>query len=191
MTSPGWIVLKFGGTSVSTAPNWAFIADTAEAASREADRVLVVHSALSGISNRLEAIAARVESVDLPATLDAIESAHRSLARELELDADALLSADFAELRQIATGIQLLGEASPRIHARLMALGELMSTRLGAAYLQRRGLPAVWIDAREHLVSVPPRNASDASLFLSAQCAFDAEPGLAATIASRCPVLLT
>ncbi|MFA6957618.1 MAG: bifunctional aspartate kinase/diaminopimelate decarboxylase [Thermoanaerobaculia bacterium] len=191
MTEPGWIVLKFGGTSVSTAPNWAFIADTAEAALRETEHVLVVHSALSGISNRLEAIASRITAVDLPETLDAIESAHRGLARELAVDADAILSADFAELRQIATGIQLLGEASPRIHARLMALGELMATRMGVAYLQRRGLPAVWIDAREHLVSAPPRNASDASLFLSAQCAFDAEPELSASMASHGTLLLT
>ncbi|MBI2213910.1 MAG: bifunctional aspartate kinase/diaminopimelate decarboxylase [Acidobacteria bacterium] len=191
MSSPGWIVLKFGGTSVSTAPNWAFIAETATNAIREGERVLVVHSALAGISNRLESIATRAASEDLSESLDAIESAHRTLAAGLGVDADALLGHEFAELRQIATGIQLLGEASPRIHARLMALGEIMATRLGAAYLESRGLPAVWVDARELLVSTPARNASDASLFLSAQCAFDADPALDERMALRGSLLVT
>lgn len=191
MEGRGWIVLKFGGTSVSTARNWEFIASTAAAAMDGAEHVLVVHSALSGISNRLEAIATRVAAVELEESLEAIESAHRALARDLGIDADSLLGGDLAELRQLATGIGLLGEASPRVHARLMALGELMATRLGAAYLAARGLPASWVDAREQLVATPARNASDASLFLSAQCAFDPDPALAARMARLGPLLLT
>ena len=191
MSDRRWIVLKFGGTSVSTAPNWKFIAATVASAMNDGHRLLVVHSALAGISNRLEAIASSVAGAGLAESLDAIESAHRTLGRDLGIDAEALLARDFAELRQVATGIQLLGEASPRIHARLMALGELMSTRLGAAYLATTGLPAVWLDAREHLRTTPVRNASEASLFLSAQCAFDPEPALGNALAAIGPLLLT
>ena len=158
MSEARWVVMKFGGTSVSTASNWKFIADSVATALGDDVRLVVVHSALSGISNRLEAIASRVADVDLSESLHAIESTHLSLGNDLGVDAEALLARDLAELRQIATGVQLLGEASPRIHARLMALGELMSTRLGAAYLSKTGLPAVWIDAREYLVSTPARN---------------------------------
>ncbi|MCM2314486.1 MAG: bifunctional aspartate kinase/diaminopimelate decarboxylase [Thermoanaerobaculia bacterium] len=191
MSEIRWIVMKFGGTSVSTAPNWKFIADTVAAAMRGGQRVLVVHSALAGISNRLEAIASRVADVDIPASLEAIESVHHSLARELGVNAESLLGRDFAELRQVATGVQLLGEASPRVHARLMALGELMATRLGAAYLAKAGLPAVWVDARDHLRTTPVRNVSEASLFLSAQCAFDPEPALAGALEACGALLIT
>lgn len=183
--------MKFGGTSVSTAPNWKFIADTAAGATRAGQRVLVVHSALWGISNRLEAIATRAAGAKIAESLEAIESAHLTLGRELGVDGETLLARDFAELRQVATGIELLGEASPRVHARLMALGELMATRLGSAYLAKEGLPAVWIDAREHLRAVPVRNASEASLFLSAQCAFDPEPALAGALEERGSLLIT
>jgi diaminopimelate decarboxylase/aspartate kinase len=45
----------------------------------------------------------------------------------------------FRELEQLLAGIHLIREVSPRIQARVMGLGELMATRLGAAYLARVG----------------------------------------------------
>jgi diaminopimelate decarboxylase/aspartate kinase len=49
-----WVVLKFGGTSVATAERWGTIAALAEARLAEGVRPLIVCSALSGVSNRLE-----------------------------------------------------------------------------------------------------------------------------------------
>ena len=43
------------------------------------------------------------------------------------------LERHFSELRRTAAGIQLIGEVSDRLRARVMATGELMATRLGAA----------------------------------------------------------
>ena len=58
--SDRWIVLKFGGTSVSHRHRWNTIGNLAK---RRADepgvRVLVVVSALSGVTNELTAIAER------------------------------------------------------------------------------------------------------------------------------------
>ena len=48
-----WVVLKFGGTSVSSAPNWHIIVDILKAHSDEGMRPVVVHSALSGVSDQL------------------------------------------------------------------------------------------------------------------------------------------
>ena len=61
--SQTWVVLKFGGTSVSTAANWHNIAQVLKARLRRACGPLVVHSALSGITDRLESLltAARPE----------------------------------------------------------------------------------------------------------------------------------
>ena len=53
-----WLVLKFGGTSVSKRTRWDNIGKLAAARARDFDaRVLVVVSALSGVTNELTAIA--------------------------------------------------------------------------------------------------------------------------------------
>ncbi len=49
-----WIVLKFGGTSVSSRANWLNIAEVVRARRASGARVLIVHSALSGVTDRLE-----------------------------------------------------------------------------------------------------------------------------------------
>ena len=48
-----WVVLKFGGTSVATAENWAIIRDLVRERQAEGLRPVVVHSAIGGVSNQL------------------------------------------------------------------------------------------------------------------------------------------
>lgn len=186
-----FVVLKFGGTSVSTGSNWAFIAKVVKERLKQGKKPIVVHSAVTGISNQLEAIATASAPTDFSATVAAIETRHRQLAAELGVDADVLLKDYFAELNQLATGIALLGEASPKAHARIMALGELMSTTLGAAFLNQQGIATTWLDARQHLVSERIAHASDASHYISAQCAFDHDQVLRERLATTPGVLLT
>ena len=85
----GWVVLKFGGTSVSTAERWVTIAAQVARQIATGRRPLVVCSALAGVSNQLEemlglAVAGRHE----PALL-AIQERHLALATALGLDAAA------------------------------------------------------------------------------------------------------
>ena len=55
--APDWIVLKFGGTSVSRRHRWDTIGRLMKRrAEEEGARVLVVVSALSGVTNELQAI---------------------------------------------------------------------------------------------------------------------------------------
>ncbi len=49
-----WVVAKFGGTSVSSVANWQNIASVVRARLAEGVRPVVVHSALSGVTDRLE-----------------------------------------------------------------------------------------------------------------------------------------
>ena len=51
-----WLVLKFGGTSVSSAANWHNIVQVLTKRMAEGFRPVVVHSALSGITDRLESL---------------------------------------------------------------------------------------------------------------------------------------
>jgi len=66
------------------------------------------------------------------------------------------LSKQFVRLRNITSGIALVGEVSERVRARVMAQGELMATRLGADFLAAQGLDVKWI---EHAPFSKPRSA--------------------------------
>ena len=51
-----WVVMKFGGRSVSTAENWAIVAKLIRERLAEGVRPVIVHSALVGVSNALIAL---------------------------------------------------------------------------------------------------------------------------------------
>ena len=51
-----WVVMKFGGTSVSTRENWETIAALTRARLDAGLKPVIVHSALGGVSNTLENI---------------------------------------------------------------------------------------------------------------------------------------
>jgi len=185
-----WVVMKFGGTSVSSADRWQTIRELIGARLASGLRPLVVHSAIAGMSNKLEAALGAATRGDPAALREEIADDHRRLASELGLDADALLAVDLAELDQLLAGIRLVREASPRVQARVMALGELMSTRLGAAFLQGSGLTVDWVDARELLMS-EDLDENEVSRYLSASCDFSPDPVLQASLAGRPGILVT
>lgn len=186
-----WIILKFGGTSVSSLNNWKHIADVISERMEEGFRICVVHSALSGISNKLQEVIQRAPADRHKALVEEIKQNHYLLAGELELDADALLGEYFTEMDQLVKGIALVEEASYRVQAKLMALGELMATTLGAAYLSANGLASSWLDARRLLKSVPQQNASEKSLVLSAVCDYSVDDNLEDELSGRRDLVIT
>ncbi|HKK44066.1 MAG TPA: bifunctional aspartate kinase/diaminopimelate decarboxylase [Balneolaceae bacterium] len=163
-----WIVVKFGGTSVSTLQNWQNILSVVKQHRAEGFSVCLVHSALSGISDKLEAIIEYAPNGNATELVDEVKDRHYKLGKSLGVSVDDLLEEDFNELEHIVKGIQLIGEASYRVQARLMAMGELMATKLGAAYLNRELDKANWLDARQYIKTNPLKNTSDRSNILSA-----------------------
>lgn len=173
-----WVVLKFGGTSVSSQKNWNHIADVISERKEQGYRICLVHSALSGISNKLQEVINLAPAGRHEELVSNIKQIHQLLADDLALDADNLLGEYFNELDQLVRGIALVEEASFRVQAKLMALGELMATTLGAAFLNRKGLKTTWMDARNLLKSVPQKNASEKALVLSAVCNYGVDEAL-------------
>jgi diaminopimelate decarboxylase/aspartate kinase len=190
-TDSSWIVLKFGGTSVSSAANWRNIAEVVAARSAAQNRVLIVHSAITGITDRLEKLLDAALRGAHAEALAAIEARHRALAAELGIDVGPELERHFAELGQIAAGVALVGEVSDRIRARVMAAGELMATDLGARFLRARELPVEWVDARTLLQAETRRGASARASVLSATCRFAPDPSLETRLAGLAPILVT
>ncbi|HVT17139.1 MAG TPA: bifunctional aspartate kinase/diaminopimelate decarboxylase [Thermoanaerobaculia bacterium] len=183
-----WAVLKFGGTSVSTAERWRTIAALAERRRAEGLRPLLVCSALAGMSDRLEAMLALAVEDRHEAALAEIVQRHLELGSALGLaDPEATLRPDLAELSRLALGASLLREAGPRLKARVMAFGELLSTRLGVAYLDGCGIPTAWLDARTALVArdEQPARARTPRSYLAASCDHDRDEELRARLAEE------
>lgn len=182
--------MKFGGSSVATREAWGTIAEAVRLRRSEGLRPVVVCSAVASVSNRLEALVRRARQGEHEAEIAGILEVHRELGRALGLDADALLHEEFETLRRIALGISLVRDASPKVRAKTLALGEMMSTRLGAAWLARQGIEVHWADARELLRSDGRHQDHEARHFLQSSCRFDPDPELQRTLAPH-PVILT
>ncbi|HSX65000.1 MAG TPA: aspartate kinase, partial [Pseudoxanthomonas sp.] len=166
--SDRWIVLKFGGTSVSRRHRWDTIGRLAKKRADEHDaRVLVVVSALSGVTNELTAIAdGATDSAQRVANL---ERRHREFVAELELDADAVLGERLAALRGLLDDPRAAGRTLDW-QAEVLAQGELLSSTLGTAYLCAQGLDFGWMDARQWLQATLLPNQTAWAQRLSVSC---------------------
>lgn len=189
-----WVVLKFGGTSVSRRNRWDTIGRLAgKRMAEDGVRVLVVVSALSGVTNELQAIA-NGDGID--ARIAALVERHRAFCAELDLDPDTVLGERLALLQALATDARA-GERTLDWQAEVLAQGELLSSTLGAAYLRTQGHDFGWCDARNWLDAVSLPNANAWSQRLSVNCSLDGDgaPGegtfRARFSAQAAPMLIT
>jgi bifunctional diaminopimelate decarboxylase / aspartate kinase len=179
-TTP-FVVLKFGGTSVATAARWRTILGVARARVDEGLQPVVVCSAITKMTDALEKLLQLAVAGDdgWRRQLQLIRDRHHQLATELELSVD-VVAADLDEVERLAMGASLLKEASPRLLARMMAMGEIMSTRLGAAFFVSQGVVTTWVDARTCLTSITDERRSEAGRVLNAEVSDDERPELQA-----------
>jgi diaminopimelate decarboxylase/aspartate kinase len=179
MSAPApWVVLKFGGTSVSSVSNWRNIAGVVAARRGAGFRPVVVHSALSGITDRLESLLSAALAGNQAAAMQGIETAHRGLAEQLSITPGAPFEAFLAELKRIADALAENREISDRVRARVMAMGELLATTLGVAFLNAQGVETAWVDAR-HVLRAERRDSATAKAgFLSATCDYAPDAAL-------------
>src|SRR5688500_9714009 len=138
------IVLKFGGTSVGSAPAIRQVYEIVRA--RLDQRPLVVVSAHAGVTDLLLELGRTAPRGDTDTT--AVVQRHRTILRELELPAD-LLDPLLANLDDLVRGMKLVGEASPRALDHLASFGERCAARTIAAFFTRLGMPARAVDAHE------------------------------------------
>jgi bifunctional diaminopimelate decarboxylase / aspartate kinase len=192
-TAP-WVVIKFGGTSVSTRPRWENIRRIAAAHHARGRRVLIVVSALSGITDQLKAIAeARADDARRAEACANILARHEAMLLELEGTSRDALESWLAQLGRLIADPRRT-QAAVAWQADVFALGELMSSALGAGFLTHGGadaLPTCWLDAREYLraESLPNQNAW--GRYLSASVAAVPDAALARSLAARGDVFIT
>jgi diaminopimelate decarboxylase/aspartate kinase len=188
---PAWVVLKFGGTSVSRATNWHNIVGVLRERLASGLSPVVVHSALSGVTDRLESLLPAAVSGQHGAVLSGIETLHRDLALTLGVAPGPIFESFFAELSGIAAALHRSGQVSDRDRARVMSMGELLATALGEAFLNSAGIRATWVDARKVLRAGRRDSATSKAEFLSATCDFSPDPGLQAQWRAAGGVIIT
>jgi aspartokinase/homoserine dehydrogenase 1 len=153
--------MKFGGTSVGDASCLRRAAQIVADAAREC-RVVVVVSAMSGVTTRLIETARRASTGDLSASqeiADALASQHMTALEALVADDGrrALLVSEMSgiigEVSAFCHGSALLRELTPRTLDMILSAGERLSARLLAGTLCELGTQSVAVDASEIIVT--------------------------------------
>ena len=127
-----WLVLKFGGTSVAGRPQWESIASLARARQANGYRVVLVCSAVAGVTNRLTSLAKQPDS---KFELSEMLGIHRSLSDSLNVDSDEWLPQAEELLHKCLS--RLTVNPGPSSTAGLLAMGEWLSTKIGVCFLQQ------------------------------------------------------
>jgi len=162
-----WIVIKLGGTSVSGVACWEKAANEIRGMLHAGKRVLVVQSALAGITDQLDALLRCPGETERRVALADIATRHHALAAEMDVSFERIRSR-LERLEQQALGAALTGEVTPRLRAEVLATGELMASELAFAWLEQAGLDIHWQDVRELLRASAA--GSEARHYLNATC---------------------
>ena len=141
---------------------------------------MVVHSALSGVTDRLEALLSVALAGGHAAVLEQIDRLHRDLADKLAIVPSAQFDGFMDDLERMANAIAETRELGDRVRARVMAMGELLATSLGASFLNAQGIDTAWVDARQFLRAERRHGTNQKAELLSATCDFAPDPLLQA-----------
>ena len=180
-------VCKFGGSSVATADNWPLIAKHVQSLIDDGMHVVIVVSALKGITDLLESQTRLEGRLPTDTVIAEVRQRHKSLIEALALPAD-LLEEDLAGLHELLQQPDAIND--PATQARLLGMGELLSSRLVTACLERQGLPAERIDSREILTSQTNPRRSPRAEYLSAECHSEPDSNLQARLSTMKPVMV-
>lgn len=155
------LVTKFGGTSVGSAEAIRGLTAITTTNRTTWDHVVVVVSALSGVTDKLLNIVRVAQTTGDAAAVAALHAElrqrHHDVIGEL-LDAEqAAIQAEIDglldECARLCEGVRVLGELTPRTLDAIAGLGERMSARIVAASLRHLGVPAQHFDASDLIVT--------------------------------------
>jgi aspartate kinase len=156
------LVMKFGGTSVGTPEAMNQTAHIVRQAHPEWPRLVVVTSALAGVTNLLLESATRAAQGDTRVYRQAahqLYSMHDEIIRahmpdpasqtQVRQEVEDLIQ----EFSNLCQAISVLGETTPRALDAVASLGERLCVRVLSALLQTAGLSAPYIEATQLIVT--------------------------------------
>ena len=146
------LVFKFGGASVKDADNIINLASVVKL--YQENELLIVVSAMGKTTNALEKLTkAYVDGDDeMHAIFDEIKKYHYDILEQLFDKQDTI----FNEVANTFVEIDWIIEEEPHddydfIYDQIVSIGELVSTRIVNAYLNKASLKSQWIDVRGYI----------------------------------------
>jgi len=156
------LVMKFGGTSVGSTEALMNVKKIIQDTRTEWKRVVVVTSAMSGVTNLLLDSASQAMRGNIETLVDAekvLRQRHFSPSDELIRD-EILCAKTKTEINaliftfvDLCKAIAVLGEASPRAVDAVASLGERMSVRLLGAIVENAGIKSKVVEATEYIIT--------------------------------------
>jgi aspartate kinase len=143
------IVMKFGGTSVGTGKNIQHVADLVAQYTKDGHGVVVVVSALAGVTNSLIDIACQAKKSDpkhIESFTKELLKKHQEAVstgitnRQIQKDVNQIIERTVSELEKVLTGICYVGELTPKSKDYVTSFGERLSA------------PIVWGAIRDHKI---------------------------------------
>ncbi|MBM4429832.1 MAG: aspartate kinase, partial [Chloroflexi bacterium] len=171
------LIIKFGGTSVGNARAIQQAATVIQEQVRNWDRVVVVVSAMSGVTDALirgARTSAAGDSTTFPSIAADLTTQHYQaidtlLQQETEMvQLHAMVDRYTDDFLAFCRSVHVLGEVTPRAMDTISSLGERISARIVAALLSQQGVPSEAVDATELIVT--DDHFQSASPLMSATC---------------------
>ncbi len=169
------VVMKFGGTSVEDAQAIQRTAGIVASRVAKGLQPVVVVSAMARVTDLLISAAktaARGDRASALAITERLRIRHCDTAMQLAVGAKlqegplaavladhglaathAWMNAEFDGLEEILRGLAVVGELTPRISDMIVSYGERVSSRMITEAFVRTGLKAVYVDARQCIVT--------------------------------------
>ncbi len=145
-------VFKFGGASVKDATSIKNLAQIVKQFS--AEKLLIVVSAMGKTTNALENLTSDYinQSENLQEIFIEIKAYHHQILTELFESSDPI----FNEVENTFVEIEWMIEEEPHddpdfIYDQIVSIGELVSSRIVTAYLNKVGIKSRWLDARGYI----------------------------------------
>jgi aspartate kinase len=130
------IVMKFGGTSVATGENIRRVANIVADSVKKDCRVVVVVSALAGVTNKLVEISEQAKKGDekkIQAFTKELAEKHlvavskAIVNKQLQKETEKIVANTISELKKVLTGICYVGELTPKSRDYVLSFGERLS----------------------------------------------------------------
>jgi aspartokinase/homoserine dehydrogenase 1 len=158
----GWIVHKFGGSSLADSGCFRRVAEIVSAPCQ--DNVAVVVSAMRGVTDQLLGCIDRAaRSADVGETIEAMRVRYMTAASELLpapvcAELGAAFESEIADIENVLRALALVRSASHRSRDLVSGFGEIWSARLLAAFLREQigaGREVKFVNARDLLIVEP------------------------------------
>lgn len=148
--NPNLKVFKFGGASVADAAAIKNVVGILQ--QYKSQPLVIVISAMGKTTNALEEVV-NAHAANNPETLaiyERVKEKHYGIMRDL-FDADDEV---FSEVNDAFVEAEWMLDEAPHenydyMYDQIVSVGELVSTKIVCAYLNKAGLPSTWLDARD------------------------------------------